>query len=90
MINSMSYVSLYSLAENCSRKLPLPCLIVLIYGMVTIGTASTANSVMDLRSYFTHMITLIPNHPSPQLGHTEVTVDRFTIAGNLREAIRSL
>jgi hypothetical protein len=62
----MSYESLHSVAENCSRKLPLFCLIVLIYGMITIGTASAANSAKDVHPYFTHMDTIIPSYSSPQ------------------------
>ena len=58
--------------------------------MVTIGTVSAANSATDVRSHFTHMATFIPSHASPQLGHTKATVDRFTIADNLKEATASL
>jgi hypothetical protein len=43
-----------------------------------------------VRSHFLHMATFIPSHASPQLGHTKATVDRFTIADNLRKATTSL
>ena len=89
-MNSMSYAPLHSLSNLIgNRTLPLLSIIVLMYTIVMIGNLSAANSVIDEHSYLTHKTRLISNNQPPQLA-SKVAGDKFTVTGNLREAIRSL